>query len=954
MKVKNKSKGFTLIEVITTILIIAIILTIAGTSIINTITKSKNESTKITMNNILNSARIYTKEYSKDISWKKKDGENTKFSCISINELISKDLLKKDIKEKYPNTKYIIIKKDENNNIISEEIDDGTCSNSIKSITIPTSKNFCNNLTYDGSPLQLTKSYQDTGFIFNLDDDNDLTNYTIDVINAGTYTIVAKLEDKNQYQWTDGTTSDKKFSCTIKKATPTITLDSSGITPANITIGETINVKVTSNTNGTLILKSSNNDYYEPSITDNNITAYTTDKEFNIKFLSTRNVKGSITITLIPKDKKNYNNSSTVYSIGAPTKHSIPIPTAETYCENKDYNGNTQNLIKNNAIQDGITLYNYEATAIGVHTVEAKLKFGYIWEDNTTETKTFECEIKRPTFQVCYDANGGTSTMECDSITYGDYYTIKENKFSYEGHTFTNWNTNRNGSGTILYPNNKKVYNYLENTTLYAQWLQDSYNINYNLNGGIINPPAPTKANYNEIIHIPRPTKIYTITYNNNSTGATIDKKNEQINNYFEGWTAINLNIDTANIGNSRNDVTQSWKDYTFKTYFKNLGSSGTTVTLIASWTNFSTTLPQITKEGYTCNWNTRSDGNGTIYNQGSSYTPTSDVTLYATCNANKVNITYNPNVGTVTANTDAGSWTVVNDLIYLNGNLHKTTVSYGTKMGDDGLNNYNNSDYLNITKTGYKAISGAEWICLKGCSTPNKTFDHSKAYSHDDFCDASNDDCTVVLGVNWIKTEDNINGIRYSCQKYNNESFNRLSVFYITTCNTTYCNYSKINGLTSSTIDNNMIVFTPTWTIQRNLLGSAIGNSACKTTTWYVNSSNGVYCRSGASKETNRVTSIANCTGIPVSRTTTKINEKHNWFYFPSENCYIYGEYLSSSNTCTGGSGNISTDPKPLMCGKCNSDSDCGSDMTCNSNCGAGYSCCVKKVNQSTGIMCN
>lgn len=479
MKINNKSKGFTLIEIIATILIIAIILTIVGTSIINAITKSKNESTKITMNNILSSARIYTKEYSEDISWQKKDGENTKFSCISINELINKNLLKKDIKEKYPNAKYIIIKKDENNNIISEEIDDGTCSNSIKSITIPTSKNFCNNLTYNGSLLHLTESYQNTGFIFNLENDNDLTekNYTIDVINAGTYTIVAKLEDKNQYQWTDGTTSDKRFSCTIKKATPTITLDSSGINPANITIGENINVKVTSDTNGTLILKSSNNDYYEPSITDNNITAYTTDKEFNIKFLSTRNAEGTITITLIPKDKKNYNNSSTVYTIGTPTKHSIPIPTAETYCENKDYNGNTQNLIKDTASKNGITLANYENTDIGKYTITAKLKYGYIWEDNTTETKTFECEIKRPTFQVCYNSNGSTETTKCDSVLYEEEYTIKENVFSKTGYTLKSWNTKIDGNGQQWEPNSTIKYNYLKNTYLYAQWMNNNYEI---------------------------------------------------------------------------------------------------------------------------------------------------------------------------------------------------------------------------------------------------------------------------------------------------------------------------------------------------------------------------------------------------------------------------------------------------------------------------------------------
>lgn len=741
MNSKNKNKGFTLIEIIATLFIISIILSIAGTIIIKTITKSKDESAKIAKNNILNSARIYTKEYSDEISWKENKNETNKFSCISINELINKNLLKKDTK--YKDTKYVLIKKDEINNIISEDFDDGTCSNSIQSIKIPTSKEFClNNLTYNGMSQTLTNTNPTDDFYFSNNEGE----------NAGSYTITATLNNKNDYQWTDGTTEDKNFSCTIKKDTPQITLEPNGIDPEKLTPGQTINIKVTSNTNGTIILKSSNNDYYQTSIISNEVDK---EKSFNIKFLSTRNAKGTITVTLIPEDKNNYNNSSAIYNIRKIEKHASKIPSSEEYCkDNLYYNGSNQILINDNAQkakENGITFYNYEAKEMKKHTVTAILPHYSIWEDGTTEPKYFDCEIKTPTYNVCYNANDGTETEYCEQVKYNEQYTIKANNFTRQGYTFTNWNTMSNGRGESFTPRDIiKNYSYLNNTTLYAQWERNGYNINYDLNSGTKGNKAPTTAKIDEIIQISNPTKYYTITYNNNSTGATINKIKENVYNSFDGWTAINLNKDTAKCGNYETNVNQNWSSGTIKKYFKNLGSSGTTVTLIANWTPLTTTLPSITKTGYTCKWNTRSDGNGTSYNPESTYTPTTNITLYAKCTANKVTIKYNPNGGTVAPNTNAGTWNIVNNLIYKNDSLLTSTIDYDSKLGVNGLVDYYSGANLRVTKTGYSSPYNKEWKCLSGDCTQGKTFDQVTQYSADDFCDASKSDCEVILGVNW------------------------------------------------------------------------------------------------------------------------------------------------------------------------------------------------------------
>ena len=116
------------------------------------------------------------------------------------------------------------------------------------------------------------------------------------------------------------------------------------------------------------------------------------------------------------------------------------------------------------------------------------------------------------------------------------------------------------------------------------------------------------------------------------------------------------------------------------------------------------------------------------------------------------VYINYHVNNGSIaTASNTNGTWTTTDSLVYLNSVLLTTNIDYGMGIGSDGLNNYNNSSYLNITRDAYTPPSGAEWKCLSGCTTANKTFGQDvTTYTSDDFCDASEEDCTVILGVNW------------------------------------------------------------------------------------------------------------------------------------------------------------------------------------------------------------
>lgn len=124
-----------------------------------------------------------------------------------------------------------------------------------------------------------------------------------------------------------------------------------------------------------------------------------------------------------------------------------------------------------------------------------------------------------------------------------------------------------------------------------------------------------------------------------------------------------------------------------------------------------------------------------------------------------KVNIKYKVEGGTIASSTTLNgttySWTTASDgTIIRDGNELVTTVNYADEMDEDGLANYNHPNYVNINRTGYTTDEGMEWKCLSGCTEPGKTFDQGHSYSASDFCDASEGDCTVTVGVNWRPTK--------------------------------------------------------------------------------------------------------------------------------------------------------------------------------------------------------
>lgn len=174
----------------------------------------------------------------------------------------------------------------------------------------------------------------------------------------------------------------------------------------------------------------------------------------------------------------------------------------------------------------------------------------------------------------------------------------------------------------------------------------------------------------------------------------------------------------------------------------------------------------------------------------------------------NKVLIKFSTNGGSIQSSSTTSSGNVYkwqknsNNIISrtnANGSTYSDTfftINYGTSTGADGLPNYNNSSYLNVSCVNCKdnkngrGVPNEEWICLEG-TCKGTTYNQSSVYNASDFCDASSGDCTVVLGVNWEAYKE-VND--YRCVKDSNGNSQTDPRYYITSCVGEWCYYTRRN----------------------------------------------------------------------------------------------------------------------------------------------------------------
>lgn len=430
-----------------------------------------------------------------------------------------------------------------------------------------------------------------------------------------------------------------------------------------------------------------------------------------------------------------------------------------------------------------------------------------------------------------------------------------------------------------------------------------------------------------------------------NITSPSIEKEGHQV----VGWnTSSSATTSSWNVNTSKSiSSTATYYPITkLNTYTISYNANGGTGAPSADTKKYdqSITLSTIkpTMKNYTfVNWNTKADGTGTSYDSGGNYTENKDITLYAIWRRNIVTIKFSVNGGTLISGSPYSVDS--NGIVTKNGeDLH--TMYYNDTIVSNGLPNYNNSSYLNISRTDYIAVSGAEWICLSGNCIETTYNQNTNTYKASDFCDASSSDCTITLGVNWEKykvIEDyrcvgsdyyyvtfcrgdkcyyNRKNCRYDISgtldwssvkdcvatTVNKDRCIGSDTYYITTCTAAKCNYTSKNGASSTGVIYDRC---------------SLHTSCLSTKTMYINSSNGLNCRSGAGTSYGIVTSYA-C-GIAIKVRTDPTN---NWYYSTVDNCYALGTYLSDTiPSCSSSSGGSGDSGGFLSSCTCDTNADCG-----------------------------
>ncbi len=304
--------------------------------------------------------------------------------------------------------------------------------------------------------------------------------------------------------------------------------------------------------------------------------------------------------------------------------------------------GTSSSLTSNAYSRTGYTFQGWATSSTGSVSYANKASVSTL-TSTKGGTYTLYAVWKGNTYQVAYNANGGTGTMSNSSHTYGTAKALTSNGFTAPtGKHFAGWATS--ASGSVSYANGASVSTLTSTNggtyTLYAVWKANTYYVAYNKNGG-----TGTMSNS---------THTYGIAKNLTSNGFT------RTSYKFEGWAtsaggavAYQNGASVTNL-TSQNGATVTlyavWKLSVFTVTYNANGGSGT---MANSSHTYSTTSylseNTFTRTGYTFSgWATSSSGT-VAYSNEQNMSSQGEISggvlnLYAKWQAHTYTVVYNSN----------------------------------------------------------------------------------------------------------------------------------------------------------------------------------------------------------------------------------------------------------------------------------------------------------------------
>ena len=300
--------------------------------------------------------------------------------------------------------------------------------------------------------------------------------------------------------------------------------------------------------------------------------------------------------------------------------------------------------------KDGYTFDGWYTTS-GLTTVY-DMTTDNIYVEGQTSAYYIYAKWTAKTYTINYNANGGTVTGNTSfTKTYGTAYSGTLTTPTKIGYTFGGWFTDDGTFNCSYDKSNDNIYE--EGTTeynIYAKWIPKTYTINYNANGGLVNPTSFTKTYGTAFANdLATPTKNgYTFGgwYTDNTTfNNPYNKNNDDI--YVEGTNVYNIfvkwieNNYTVTLNLNGGAFAAGYTDFTYNTtgnYERSrLYTAGTTLP----------TNQNITKTGYTFDgWYEDAGFNGSKVTSVAANTATHKE-YWLKWNENSYSIIYNENGGT-------------------------------------------------------------------------------------------------------------------------------------------------------------------------------------------------------------------------------------------------------------------------------------------------------------------
>jgi uncharacterized repeat protein (TIGR02543 family) len=301
---------------------------------------------------------------------------------------------------------------------------------------------------------------------------------------------------------------------------------------------------------------------------------------------------------------------------------------------------------------DDETGYEYYSTNVPVKANTGNLvRAGYTfagWTDNLQETGTvyqpgdlytasnttitFIAKWTPNTLSVTYNSQGG-SVVSSGSVLTGSAISAAPTQPTRDGYVFNGWFVASSGGSAIRFPYTPTA---TSSFTLYAQWSANTLTVSYDTQGGstIVNGSVKTGANI--LVNPGTPTKSgFTFagwfTASTGGSALTFPYTHNQTANFtlYGQWNVNTYTVTYRANGATSGDVAKTTDTYTV---------GGPEITLL--------TVGLLVKTGYNFSgWSTTGTGTGLT----GSYSPTSNVTLYAVWTPISYTIIYQPDGGETT-----------------------------------------------------------------------------------------------------------------------------------------------------------------------------------------------------------------------------------------------------------------------------------------------------------------